>query len=195
MSTLGNLKPGTLQLLMTTLDPASGASSTFKSLDLILRPDDAVSMDLAGSFGGADSPSLAVSRKNGGRQEMSLQTISRNVPADIPKDIPKDLPNVRDANNLTRTKLPESRPVFQQRYERQRYEHPQLGQHARDEDAYVPVKRREFMQKRVLQARGCGSMPFGLQDPPSGKRSHASLANRRSNKGRHGLRGRDRLYS
>jgi len=99
MSTLGNLKPGTLQLLMTTLDPASGASSTFKSLDLMLRPDDAVSMDLTGSFGGSDSPSLAVSRKNGGRQEMSMQTISRNVPADIPAD----LPNVRDANNLTRT--------------------------------------------------------------------------------------------
>ena len=110
MSTLGNLKPGTLQLLMTTLDPASGASSTFKSLDLILRPDDAVSMDVAGTFGGADSPSLAVSRKNGGRQEMSLQTVSRNVPADLPKDLPKDMPNVRDANNLTRTKLPESRP-------------------------------------------------------------------------------------
>ena len=110
MSTLGNLKPGTLQLLMTTLDPASGASSTFKSLDLILRPDDAVSVDLASSFSGADSPSLAVSRKNGGRQEMSLQTVSKNVPADLPKDIPKDLPNVRDASNLTRTKLPESRP-------------------------------------------------------------------------------------
>ncbi|MCX6680541.1 MAG: hypothetical protein NTX42_09305 [Methanothrix sp.] len=99
MSTLGNLKPGTLELLMTTLDPASGATSTFKSLDLMLRPDDAVSMDLTGSFGGSDSPSLAVSRKNGGRQEMSMQTISRNVPADIPTD----LPNVRDANNLTRT--------------------------------------------------------------------------------------------
>jgi len=106
MSTLGNLKPGTLQLLMTTLDPASGASSTFKSLDLILRPDDAVSMDVAGTFSGADSPSLAVSRKNGGRQEMSLQTVSKNVPADLPKD----MPNLRDANNLTRTKLPESRP-------------------------------------------------------------------------------------
>jgi hypothetical protein len=106
MSTLGNLKPGTLELLMTTLDPASGASSTFKSLDLMLRPDDAVSMDLTGSFGGSDSPSLAVSRKNGGRQEMSMQTISKNVPADLPTDIP----NVRDANNLTRTKLPESRP-------------------------------------------------------------------------------------
>jgi hypothetical protein len=106
MSTLGNLKPGTLELLMTTLDPASGASSTFKSLDLMMRPDDAVSMDLTGSFGGSDSPSLAVSRKNGGRQEMSMQTISKNVPADLSTDIP----NVRDANNLTRTKLPESRP-------------------------------------------------------------------------------------
>jgi hypothetical protein len=106
MSTLGNLKPGTLELLMTTLDPASGASSTFKSLDLMLRPDDAVSMDLTGSFGGSDSPSLAVSRKNGGRQEMSMQTISRNVPADLPTD----MPNVRDANNLTRTKQPGSMP-------------------------------------------------------------------------------------
>ncbi|MCK9565554.1 MAG: hypothetical protein M0Q43_05840, partial [Methanothrix sp.] len=38
MSTLGNLKPGTLQLLMTSMDPASGATSTFKSLDLMLRP-------------------------------------------------------------------------------------------------------------------------------------------------------------
>ena len=101
MSTLGNLKPGTLELLMTTLDPASGASSTFKSLDLMLRPDDVVSMDLTGSFGGSDSPSLAVSRKNGGRQEMSMQTISKNVPADIPTDLPKDMPQVADANNLT----------------------------------------------------------------------------------------------
>ena len=101
MSTLGNLKPGTLELLMTTLDPASGASSTFKSLDLMLRPDDAVSMDLTGSFGGSDSPSLAVSRKNGGRQEMSMQTISKNVPADIPSD----LPSMPDAANLTSSKL------------------------------------------------------------------------------------------
>ena len=101
MSTLGNLKPGTLELLMTTLDPASGASSTFKSLDLMLRPDDAVSMDLTGSFGGSDSPSLAVSRKNGGRQEMSMQTISRNVPADTLTD----LPSMPDAANLTSSKL------------------------------------------------------------------------------------------
>jgi len=110
MSTLGNLKPGTLQLLMTTLDPASGASSTFKSLDLILRPDDAVSMDLAGSLGEAGSPSLAVSRKNGGMQEMSLQTVSRNVPADLPTDLPKDMPSVPDATNLTRSELPGSIP-------------------------------------------------------------------------------------
>ena len=139
MSTLGNLKPGTLQLLMTTLDPASGASSTFKSLDLMLRPDDAVSMDLAGSFGGSDSPSLAVSRKNGGRQEMSMQTISRNVPADIPTDIPKDMPNVRDANNLTRIQATGIEPAIQRRYERQRYKHPPLGQHAQCGNAYVPV--------------------------------------------------------
>lgn len=102
MSTLGNLKPGTLQLLMSTLDPASGTSSTFKSLDLLLRPDDAVSMDLAGSFGGADSPSIAVSRKNGGRQEMSLQTVSKNVPADIPQ--------IPDTTNLTSSKLSGSVP-------------------------------------------------------------------------------------
>jgi hypothetical protein len=110
LSTLGNLKPGTLQLLMTSLDPASGATSTFKSLDLMLRPDDAVSMDLAGTFGEVGSPSLAVSRKNGGRQEMSLQTVSRNVPAEIPIDLPKDMPKIADANNLTRTKVPGSIP-------------------------------------------------------------------------------------
>jgi len=111
MSTLGNLKPGTLQLLMTSLDPASGASSTFKSLDLMLRPDDAVSMDLAGSFSEAGSPSLAVSRKNGGRQEMSLQTVSRNVPAEIPIDLPKDMPKIADAKNLTSSKVPGSSPL------------------------------------------------------------------------------------
>jgi hypothetical protein len=110
MSTLGNLKPGTLQLLMTTLDPASGASSTFKSLDLMLRPDDAVSMDLAGTFGEAGTPSLAVSRKNGGRQEMSLQTVSRNVPEDLPTDLPKDMPKIADANNLTGSEVPGSIP-------------------------------------------------------------------------------------
>ncbi len=110
MSTLGNLKPGTLQLLMTSLDPASGSSSTFKSLDLMMRPDDAVSMDLSGSFGDAGSPSIAVSRKNGGRQEMSMQTISKNVPADIPTDLPKDMPQVADANNLTSSSQPGSIP-------------------------------------------------------------------------------------
>lgn len=110
MSTLGNLKPGTLQLLMTSLDPASGASSTFKSLDLMLRPDDNVSMDLAGDFGQAGSPSLAVSRKNGGKQEMSLQTVSRNVPAQIPMELPKDMPKIADANNLTSSNVPGSSP-------------------------------------------------------------------------------------
>ncbi len=108
MSTLGNLKPGTLQLLMTSLDPTSGASSTFKSLDLMLRPDDAVSMDLAGNFSDAGSPSLAVSRKNGGKQEMSLQTISRNVPAKIPTDIPMDMPKIPTAANSTGTEIPRS---------------------------------------------------------------------------------------
>jgi hypothetical protein len=116
MSTLGNLKPGTLQLLMTTLDPASGTSSTFKSLDLMLRPDDSVSMDIAGDFGQAGSPSLAVSRKNGGKQEMSLQTISRNVPAKIPTDLTNDMPKIAEAdnltssNNMTASRVPESIP-------------------------------------------------------------------------------------
>jgi hypothetical protein len=74
----------------------------------MLRPDDAVSMDLAGTFGEAGSPSLAVSLKNGGRQEMSLQTVSRNMPADIPMDLPKGMTKVEDANNLTRSELPGS---------------------------------------------------------------------------------------
>jgi hypothetical protein len=102
MSTLGNLKPGTLQLLMTSLDPTSGTTSTFKSLDLMLRTDDAVSMDLSGGFGEMGSPSLAVSRKNGGMQEMSLQTVSRNVPAEIPADLSVDMPKISGDNNLTR---------------------------------------------------------------------------------------------
>jgi hypothetical protein len=102
MSTLGNLKPGTLQLLMTSLDPTSGTTSTFKSLDLMLRTDDAVSMYLSGNFGENGSPSLAVSRKNGGLQEMSLQTVSRNVPVQIPADLPVNMPQVDGASNLTR---------------------------------------------------------------------------------------------
>ncbi|MCX6678492.1 MAG: hypothetical protein NTU95_11205 [Methanothrix sp.] len=97
MSTLGNLKPGTLQLLLTSLDPGSGASSSFKSLDLMLRPDDAVSMDFAGSIGGVSTPSLVVSRKNGGRQEMSLQFVSKNVPTDMAK--------IPDITNLTSSKI------------------------------------------------------------------------------------------
>lgn len=101
MSTLGNLKPGTLQLLMTSLDPTSGTTSTFKSLDLMLRTDDAVSMDLSGNFGETGSPSLAVSRKNGGMQEMSLQTVSRNVPVEIPADLPVNMPQIASAGNLT----------------------------------------------------------------------------------------------
>ena len=111
MSTLGNLKPGTLQLLMTSLDPASGASSTFKSLDLMLRPDDAVSMDLAGTFGETGSPALAVSRKNGGKQEMSLQTISRNVPVEIPTSLPMDMPKAATAANSTGTEVSASTPL------------------------------------------------------------------------------------
>lgn len=103
MSTLGNLKPGTLQMLMTSLDPTSGTTSTFKSLDLMLRTDDAVSMDLSGNFGGTGSPSLAVSRKNGGMQEMSMQTVSRNVPVQIPADISMNMPQVGGAGNLTST--------------------------------------------------------------------------------------------
>ncbi|OPY48840.1 MAG: hypothetical protein A4E49_03322 [Methanosaeta sp. PtaU1.Bin112] len=102
MSTLGNLKPGTLQLLMTSLDPASGTTSTFKSLDLMLRTDDAISMDLSGGFGETGSPSIAVYRKNGGMQEMSLQTVSRNVPVEIPAGISLDMPEVADSGNLTR---------------------------------------------------------------------------------------------
>ncbi len=97
MGTSGNLKPGTLQLMLTSLDPASGASSTFKSLDLILRPNDNLSMSYADSSGKVSTPSLAISRKNGGRQEMSLQSVSMNVPADLPKD----MPNVTNATNLT----------------------------------------------------------------------------------------------
>jgi hypothetical protein len=110
MSTLGNLKPGTLQLMLTSLDPASGAPSSFKSLDLILRPNDGVSMDYADSFGKTSSPSLAISRKNGGRQEISLQSISTGIPEGLPKDLPEDMPSVPGAANLTRSDRLESIP-------------------------------------------------------------------------------------
>ena len=85
MSTLGNLNPGTLQLLQTSLDPQRGTSSTYKSLDLILRADDSISVGLAGSPGEAGMPSISITRKNGGRQEMSMIAVSRDVPASIPR--------------------------------------------------------------------------------------------------------------
>ncbi len=85
MSSLGNLNPGTLQLLLTSLDPERATSSTYKSLDLMLRTDDSVSMDLAGTTAGSGMPSVSIARKNGGRQEMSMISVSRDVPASIPK--------------------------------------------------------------------------------------------------------------
>jgi hypothetical protein len=106
LSTLGILKPGTLQLLLTTLDPASGEPSTFKSLDLILRPDDGLSLDL-GPSGGASLPSLAVSRKNGGRQEMTLQSVTRNVP----RDLVREKVTIPDNDNLTSSRLSGSVPA------------------------------------------------------------------------------------
>lgn len=96
MNTLGNLKPGTLQLMMSSLDPASGTSSTFKSLDMMLRTDDGVSMDLAGSAGGMSSPALSITRKNGGTQEMSMISVSKNVPVSMP-EIP-DVQNMTSSN-------------------------------------------------------------------------------------------------
>ena len=106
LSTLGILKPGTLQLLLTTLDPASGEPSTFKSLDLMLRPDDGVSLDL-GPSGGASMPSLAVSRKNGGRQEMTLQSVHR----DVPRELIREKVTIPDNDNLTSSRLSGSVPA------------------------------------------------------------------------------------
>jgi hypothetical protein len=110
MSALGNLKPGTLQLQMTSLDPASGISSSFKSLDLVMRPNDAISVNYANSSGKATAPSLALYGKNGGRQEMSLQSVSTDLPNDITKNIPSDKPNVPDAANFSSSNQPELSP-------------------------------------------------------------------------------------
>lgn len=85
MSTLGNAKPGTVKLLLTTLDPESGTESTYRSLDLMLRTDDRLSMDMAGLSTGAASPSLSISRMNGGTQEMSMTAVSRDVPVSMPE--------------------------------------------------------------------------------------------------------------
>jgi hypothetical protein len=93
MNTLGNLKPGTLEVMLSTLDPATGSSSSFKSLDVLLRNGDGVSMDFAGLSDGMSSPSLSVARNNGGRQEMSMITVSRDVPASVPE--------IPDMSNLT----------------------------------------------------------------------------------------------
>jgi hypothetical protein len=106
LSTLGILKPGTLQLLLTILDPESGEPSTFKSLDLMLRPDDGLSLDLVPS-GGASLPSLAVSRKNGGRQEMTLQSVTRNVP----RELIREKITIPDNDNLTSSRLSGSVPA------------------------------------------------------------------------------------
>ena len=105
MSTLGNIKPGTLQIMMFSLDPTSGTTSTFKSLDMILRADDGVSMDLAGFAGGVSSPSLSITRENGGTQEMSMISVSRNVPVSMP-----EIPDVKNmtSSNLSGSKSPSS---------------------------------------------------------------------------------------
>jgi len=105
MNTLGNTEPGTLQLMMSSLDPTSGTTSTFKSLDMILRADDSVSMDLAGSIAGMSSPALSVTRKNGVTQEMSMISVSRNVPVSMP-EIP-DIKNMT-SSNLSGSKAPTS---------------------------------------------------------------------------------------
>ncbi len=97
MSTIGNIKPGTLQLMMSSLDPASGTSSTFKSLDMILRADDGVSMDLAGSIGGVSSPTLSLTRKNGVASEMSMISVS--------KDVPVSMPEIPDVKNMTSSNM------------------------------------------------------------------------------------------
>jgi len=93
MSTIGNIKPGTLEILLSSLDPATGSTSSFKSLDVLLRNGDGVSMDLAGLSDGISAPSLSISRNNGGQQEMSMITVSRNVPVSMPE--------IPDFSNMT----------------------------------------------------------------------------------------------
>jgi hypothetical protein len=102
MSTLGNLKPGMLQFGMASLDPASGTMSTFKSLDLILRTDDEVSLDLNSTEDAASMPSLSISRENGGRQEMPMISVSRNVPVSMPE--------IPEMGNLTLSNVSRSVP-------------------------------------------------------------------------------------
>ncbi len=101
MSTIGNGEPGTLQILMTSLDPASATSSTFKSMDLILRTDDSVSMDLTGSTAGTSMPSISIFRKGGSMQKMSMISVSKNVPVSVP-----DIENLT-AGNYTLTNASE----------------------------------------------------------------------------------------
>lgn len=95
MSTLGSLKPGTLKLELTSLDPVSGSTSSFKSMDLMLRTGDGVSMNFADLSGETSLPSLSVSR-SGGVQEMSMISVSRDVPVSLP-EIP-DLKNMTASN-------------------------------------------------------------------------------------------------
>jgi len=100
MSTIGNIKPGTLEILLSSLDPATGSTSSFKSLDVLLRNGDGVSMDLAGLSDGISAPSLSISRNNGGQQEMSMITVSRNVPVSMP-----EIPDVSNMTSSVSSKL------------------------------------------------------------------------------------------
>jgi len=75
ISTLGNANPGKMQLRISSIDPENGELSTFQSLDLILRPGDAVSLN-EGSPGRTGEPELYIAHQNGVSQSMGLRNTS-----------------------------------------------------------------------------------------------------------------------
>jgi hypothetical protein len=76
MSTIGINDPGTLKIQLTSIDRKSGESSFFQSVDLLLRPNDGLSMNLGNSTNNTSKPSISIAHKNGVMQEIQLAAAS-----------------------------------------------------------------------------------------------------------------------
>lgn len=72
MKTIGNINPGTLQLQSASINSKSGATSTFHSTGISLRPNDGLSLNFANPMGNVGIPSLNIAHENGDTENVML---------------------------------------------------------------------------------------------------------------------------